>query len=150
LTETFLNKVNNISTKDASSFQEVKNKFLNLHLVVGNCDLAHHMVSNKKTKMSKKRTTSYSSSSSEPSATFTKDVTSTEAKTCTWCTKHLTLNPNSHGRHECGKLKEFNKSVLTIKGKGKVHHVAADNPDTDFEVEVLIYQDAKGLWPNGF
>jgi hypothetical protein len=42
LMEKFPNEVDNISTKDASSFQEVKNKFLNLHSASGNGDSAHH------------------------------------------------------------------------------------------------------------
>jgi hypothetical protein len=46
--EKFPNKVNNISTKDASSFQEVKKKFLNLHSASGKGESAHHMFGNKK------------------------------------------------------------------------------------------------------
>jgi hypothetical protein len=47
LMERFPNKVDNILTKDASSFQEVKNTSLNLHLAGGNGDSAHYMFSNK-------------------------------------------------------------------------------------------------------
>jgi hypothetical protein len=66
LMEKFPNEVDNISTKDASSFQEVKNKFLNLHLAGGNGDSAHHTFGNKKNKKSKKGTKSSGSSSSKP------------------------------------------------------------------------------------
>jgi hypothetical protein len=54
LMEKFPNEVDNISTKDASSFQEVKNKFLNLHSASSNGDSAHHTFSNKKNKNSKR------------------------------------------------------------------------------------------------
>jgi hypothetical protein len=62
--EKFPNEVHIISTKDASSFQEDKNKFLNLHSATGNGDSAHHTFHNKKNKTSKKGTKCSSSSSS--------------------------------------------------------------------------------------
>jgi hypothetical protein len=46
--EKFSTEVDNILTKDASSFPEVKNKFLNLYSADSNGDSAHHTFSNKK------------------------------------------------------------------------------------------------------
>jgi hypothetical protein len=54
LMEKFPNEVDNISTKDASSFEEVKNKFLNLYSAGGNGDSAHHTFGNKKNKSRKR------------------------------------------------------------------------------------------------
>jgi hypothetical protein len=86
LMEKFPNKVDNILPKDASSFQEVKNKFLNLHSAGGNGDSAHHTFGNKKNKKSKKGTKSSGSSSSKPGPfSYSKDaISSSKAKTCTW------------------------------------------------------------------
>jgi hypothetical protein len=139
--EKFPNKVNNISTKDASSFQGVKNKFLNLHSASGNGDSAHHIFSNKKNKMSIKRTKSFGSSSSKPglSSSFTDATASSKAKTCTLYTKYHSSKANRHGWPECSKLREFNKLVFKDKGNGKEQHVAGYNLDTDSEVERLIH-----------
>jgi hypothetical protein len=52
--ERFPNEVDNILTKDVSSFQEVKNKFLNLHSASGNDDSAQYTFSNKKNKSRKR------------------------------------------------------------------------------------------------
>jgi hypothetical protein len=46
----YLNEVDNISIKDTSPFQDVKNEFFNLYSPNGNGDLAHHAFSNKKNK----------------------------------------------------------------------------------------------------
>jgi hypothetical protein len=145
LMETFPNEVDNISTKDTSSFQEVKNKFLNLHSASNNSDLAHHTFGNKKNQKSKKGTKCSGSSSSKPGpSSYSKDtVSSSKAKTCTWCTKYHSSKANGHGWHECSKLKEFNKSVPKDKGNGKEQHIAGYNLDTDSEVEGLIHQDAE-------
>jgi dsDNA-binding SOS-regulon protein len=83
----FPNEVNNILTKDASSFQEVKNKFLNLYLAGDNDDLAPHMFGNKKNKKSTKGPKSSSSRSSKPSpsSSSSNDTTaSSKSKTYTW------------------------------------------------------------------
>jgi hypothetical protein len=143
LMEKFPNKVDNISTKDASSFQEVKTKFLNLYSASNISDSAHHIFVNKKNKQSKKGTKFSGSSSSKPGpSSYSKDPASySKVKTCTWYTKHHPSKANGHGWHECSKLKEFNKSVPKDKGKVKEQHVAEYNPDTDSEVEGLIYQD---------
>jgi hypothetical protein len=53
LMERFPNEVDNILTQDASTFQEIKTKFLNLHLAGCNGDLAHYTFRNKKTKSQK-------------------------------------------------------------------------------------------------
>jgi hypothetical protein len=66
LMERFPNEVDNILTKDVSSFQEVKNKFLNLHSASGNDDSAQYTFSNKKNKKSKKGAKFSDSSSSNP------------------------------------------------------------------------------------
>jgi hypothetical protein len=52
--EKFPKKFNNISTKDVSSFQKIKKKFLNLYSAGGNSDLAYHAFRNKKNKYSKR------------------------------------------------------------------------------------------------
>jgi hypothetical protein len=141
----FPNEVDNISIKDASSFQEVKNKFVNLHSASGNGDSAHYTFGNKKNKKSKTGTKSSGSSPSKPSpSSYSKDAaSSSKAKSYTWCTKHHSSKANGHGWHECSKLKEFNKSVRMDKGKGKEQLIAGYNPDTDSEIEGLIHQDAK-------
>jgi hypothetical protein len=141
LIEKFPNEVDNISTKDASSFQEVKIKFLNLQSAGGNSDSAHHTFRNKKNKKSKEGTKSSSSSYSKHGPfSYSKDTASSSmAKSCTWCTKHYPSKANGYGWHEYCKLKEFNKSVPKDKGKGKKQRVAVYNPDTDSEVEGLIY-----------
>jgi hypothetical protein len=143
--EKFSNEVDNISTKDASSFQEVKNIFLNLHSAGGNGDLAHHTFVNQKNKKSKQGTKSSGSSSSKPGPfSYSKDdVCSSQAKTCTWYTKPHPSKANGYGWHECSKLKKFNKSVSKDRGKGKEQYVAGYNLDTDSEVEGLIHQDAE-------
>jgi hypothetical protein len=145
LIEKFPNQVNNLSSKDASSFQEVKNTFLNLCSASGNGNLAYHIFGNKKNKKSKKGTKSSGSSSSKPSpSSYSKDATSSsKAKTCTWYTKYYPSKANGHGWHKCSKLKKFNKLVPKVKGKGKEQHVAEYNPDSDSEVESLIHQDAE-------
>jgi hypothetical protein len=117
--EKFLNKVDNILTKDTSSFQEVKNKFLNLYLAGLNGDFAHHTFGNKKNTKSIKRTKFSSSSPSKPPPSYSKDVTSTKMKTYTWYIKYHILKANAHGWHKCSKLKEFNKSVPKDRGKRK-------------------------------
>jgi hypothetical protein len=76
-------KVNNILTKDASSFQDIKNKFLNLHSASGNGDSAYYIFGNKKHKKSKQRTKSSSSGSSNSPPSFSKDIASTNTKACT-------------------------------------------------------------------
>jgi hypothetical protein len=116
LMEKFPNEVDSILTKDAFSFQDIKNRFLNLHLAAGNGDSAHYMFGNKKNKKSKKGTKSSGSCSSKPGPFFnSKDNTSSSnTKTCTWYTKHHPSKANGHGRHECPKLKEFNK-LLTLR-----------------------------------
>jgi hypothetical protein len=141
LIEKFPNEVDNISTKDASSFQEVKNKFLNLHSPSDNGDSAHHIFGNKKNKKSKMGTKSTDSSSSIPSPSSYSKTTasSSKAKTCTWCTKQHLSKGNSHGWHECSKLKKFNKSVPKDKEKGKKQHVTGYNSNTNSEVEGLIH-----------
>jgi hypothetical protein len=50
LIEKFHNEVDNLSTKDALPYHEVKQKFLNLYLVTGNGDLAHYTFGYKKNK----------------------------------------------------------------------------------------------------
>jgi hypothetical protein len=50
LMEKFPHELDNTLTKDASSFQEVKNKFLNLHSAGSNGDSGHHIFGNKKNK----------------------------------------------------------------------------------------------------
>jgi hypothetical protein len=121
LKEKFPNVVDNILTKDVSSFQEIKNKFINLYSAGGNGDSAHHTFSNKNNQKSKKGTKSSGSSSSKPGpSAYSKDTTSSStAKTCTWSTKHHPSKANSHGWHECSKLKEFNKSVPKDTEQGK-------------------------------
>jgi hypothetical protein len=122
LMEKFPNEVDNILTKDAFSFQEVNNKFLNVYSAGGNVDLAHHTFGNKKTKKSKTGTKSSGSSSSKPgpSSYFKDAASSSQAKPCTWCTKHYLSKANRHHWHECSKLMEFNKSVPKDKRKGEV------------------------------
>jgi hypothetical protein len=83
LIDKFPNEVDNISSKDASSFQEVKNKFLNLYSASSNGDLAHYTFGNKKNKKSKKGTTTYMSSSAKLPLSFSTNIASTKAKTCT-------------------------------------------------------------------
>jgi hypothetical protein len=119
--EKFPNEVDNLSTKDTSSFEEVKNKFLNLYLAGSNSDSAHHTFNNKKNKKLKKGTKSFGSSSLKPGpSSYSKDAaSSSKVKTCTWCTKHYSSKANGHGWDECSKLKQFNKSVPKDKGKGK-------------------------------
>jgi hypothetical protein len=140
LIETFPNKVDNISIKDASFFLEVKNKILNLHSASGNGDSAHHTFGNKKNTKSKKGTKSSGSSSSKPTpSSYSKDAASySKVKTCISSTKHHPSKANTHGWHECSTIKVFNKSVPKDKGKGKEQHVAHYNPDTDSEVQGLI------------
>jgi hypothetical protein len=76
--EKFPNEVDIISTKDDSSFQEVKNKFLNQYSAGDNGDSAHYTFGNTKKKKSKKRTKSSGSSSSKPGpSSFSKDAVST-------------------------------------------------------------------------
>jgi hypothetical protein len=55
LIERFPNEVDNISTKDATSFQEVKNKFVHLYSAGGNGDSARHKFGNKKKNKRPKR-----------------------------------------------------------------------------------------------
>jgi hypothetical protein len=145
LMERFPNEVDNISTKNTSSFQEVKNKFLHLHSAGGNGDSAHHMFANKKNTNSKQGTKSSGSSSSKPgpSPYFQDVASSSKAKTSIWCTKRHSSNINGHSWDECFKLKELNKSVPRDKKNGKKPHVAEYNLDTASEVEGLIHQDAK-------
>jgi hypothetical protein len=83
--EKFSNKVNNILTKDTSSFQEVKKKFLNVHSGGSNGDSAQHTFGNKKNKQLKKRTKSSGSSSCKPgpSSYLNDTASSSKAKTCT-------------------------------------------------------------------
>jgi hypothetical protein len=140
----FPKEVDNISTKDASSFQEVKNKMLNLHSAGGNGDSAYDTFGNKTNKMLKQGTKSSGSSSSKPGPfSYSKDVaSSSKAKTCTWYTQHYPSKANRYGWHECSKLKEFNKSVHNVNGKGNEQQVSRYNPNTDSEVEGLIHQDA--------
>jgi hypothetical protein len=77
LLEKFFNEVDNISTKDDSSFQEVKHKILNLHLAIGNGDFAHRTIRKMKNKKSKQGTKSSSSSSSKPGpSSYSKDTAS--------------------------------------------------------------------------
>jgi hypothetical protein len=99
LMEKFCNEVDNILSKDASSFQEVNNKFLNLYSAGTNGDLAHHMFGNKKNKILKKGTKSSGSSSSKPSpSSYSKDAAhSSKAKTSTWYTKHYPSKANGYG-----------------------------------------------------
>jgi hypothetical protein len=141
LMENFPNKVDHISTNDASSFQEVKNKFLNLHAASGNGDLAHHLFGNKKNKKLKDGTKSSSSSSSKLglSSSFKDTISSSKAKTCTWYTKHHPFKANGYCWHECSKVKEFNTLVLNTKETGKKQHGAGYNPNTDSEVDDLIH-----------
>jgi hypothetical protein len=143
--EKSLNEVHNISTKDASSFQEVKNKLLNLHLGSRNGDSDHHTFTNKKNQKSTKGTKSSPSSTSQPGpSSYCEDAaTSSKTKTFTWCTKPHPSKANGHGWHERSKLKEFNKSVPTYKGKETEQHVAWYRPDTESDIEGLIHQDRK-------
>jgi hypothetical protein len=144
--EKYFNEVANISTKNASYFQEVKNKIVNLYSAGSNFDSAHHTFGNKKNQKSNKGTKSSSSSSSKPSpsTSFKETISSSKAKTCTWCTKHCLSKAGGHGWHGCSKLKEFNKSVPKDKGNGKEHHIAGYNPDTNSGLEGLIHPDAEG------
>jgi hypothetical protein len=139
------NKVDNILTKDASSFQEVKKKILNLYSAGGNSDLAHHTFSSKKHKNSKRGTKSSGSSSSkpDPSSSFKDTASSSKAKTCTWYTNHPPSKTNGYSWHEYFMLKEFNKSVPKYKGNRKEQYIAKNNLDTDSKVEGLIHHDAK-------
>jgi hypothetical protein len=110
LMEKFPNEVDNILTKDASSFQEVKNQFLNLYLASSNGDTAHHTFGNTKPNKSKKGPKSSGSSSFKPGhSSYSKDaISSSMAKTCTWCFKYNRSNAHGHSWHEYSKLKEFN------------------------------------------
>jgi hypothetical protein len=141
----FPNEVDNIMTKDASSFQEVKNKFLHLHSASGSGDSAHHIFGNIKNKQLIQGTNSSGSRCSKPGlSSYSKDTaSSSKAKTCTWCTKYHLSKAIGHHFHECSKLKKFNKSVPKDKGKRKDQNVAGYNSDTDSEVEHLIHQDAE-------
>jgi hypothetical protein len=141
--ERFPNEVDNISTKDVSSLQEVKNKFLNLHTASGNRDSARYTFCNKNNTKSKKGTKSSGSRSFKPGpSSNSMDTTSSSmAKTSTWCTKYPIAN--GYDWHECSKLKEFNNLVPIDQGRGKEQHVARYNPDPDSDVEGIIHQDAE-------
>jgi hypothetical protein len=143
LIEKFPNEVDNILTKDMSSFHEVKNKFLQLHLANSNGDSAHHMFSNKKIKNLKNGSKSSGLGSSKLPPSISKDFISTKARTYTRYPNHHPSTANSYGEYECSKLKELNKSGSKEKGKGREQHIARYNPDTDSEAESSIHQDTE-------
>jgi hypothetical protein len=119
LMEKFLNNVDNISTKDASSFQEVKNKFLNLHSPGSNGDSAHHILSNKKHKRSKTGPKSSGSSSSKLGPFFySKDTTSSsKVNTCTWCTTPIFRKPPDMVSMSAPSLRSLISEFLWIRKK---------------------------------
>jgi hypothetical protein len=93
------NEVDNILTKDASSFQEIKNKCLNLQAASGNGDSAHDTFSNKNNTKSKVGTQFSGSRSSklDPSSSFKDATFSSTVKTCTWCTKYHPSKTDRYG-----------------------------------------------------
>jgi hypothetical protein len=113
--EKFPNEVDNISTKDASSFQEVKNKFFNLPSAGGNSDSAHHTFSKKKNTKLKKGTKSSGLACSKPPFSFSMDIASTKVETCMSYTKYYLLTANSYSWYKCSKLNEFNKLLSKHK-----------------------------------
>jgi hypothetical protein len=115
------NELDNISTNDVSTFQEVKNKFLNLHsattssesaLITAGGNKKRNFPTNKKSKATKPSPSSSSAPAPKSKAQLI----------CTWCLKHHLSRANGHGWNDCSKLKDFTKILLrpTRREKGRI------------------------------
>jgi hypothetical protein len=94
--EKFLNKDDNILTKDASTFQEVKNKVLNLYSAGRNGDSAHHIFGNMINKHSKTGTKSFAFGTAKPPPSIFKDIAITIMLTWTNYNKNLPSKASGH------------------------------------------------------